>query len=225
MPGSPLRAATGGPGWAGVTVPSCCMGPTASGRSLATHCSVPVSDQRYAVVGVRAKAWRAAAFDGWLSSQGVDLADVRDAHVDEFIRRAYRPRSDCQAPPRRHEPFAVRQLLGYLRGQGLCAVAPAITVPADELVANFEQFLLRELALASWRPSSNPDNCAAPCWRRSRAIAPDSRSRPCRTISLLSILPFFSFAKARERTVRPKPTKCCRLRGGSWSSGCLAARS
>ena len=106
-------------------------------------------DQRYAVVCVRAKAWRATAFDGWLSSQGVDLADVRDAHVDEFIRRAYRPRSDCQAPPRRHEPFAVRQLLGYLRGQGLCAAAPAIAVPGDALVASFEQFLLRERGLAA----------------------------------------------------------------------------
>ena len=40
-------------------------------------------DQRYAVVCVRAKAWRAAAFDAWLSGQGVDLADLQDAHVDE----------------------------------------------------------------------------------------------------------------------------------------------
>lgn len=106
-------------------------------------------DQRYAVVCVRAKAWRAAAFDAWLSSQGVDLEDVQDAHVDEFIRRAYRPRSDCQAPPRRHEPFAVRQLLGYLRGQGLCAAVPVLTVPADALVACFEHFLLRERGLAA----------------------------------------------------------------------------
>jgi integrase/recombinase XerD len=106
-------------------------------------------NQRYAVVCVRAKAWRAAAFDAWLSSQGVDLADLQDAHVDKFIRRAYRPRSDCQAPPRRHEPFAVRQLLGYLRGQGLCDAAPAITVPADALVASFEHFLLRERGLAA----------------------------------------------------------------------------
>ena len=65
-------------------------------------------DQRYAVVCMRAKAWHATAFDAWLSSQGVDLADVQDAHVDEFIRRAYRPRSDCQAPhvATSHLPFA-----------------------------------------------------------------------------------------------------------------------
>ena len=106
-------------------------------------------DQRYAVVGVRAKAWCATAFDAWLASHGVELADVRDVHVDEFIRRAYRPRSDCQAPPRRHQPFAVHQLLRYLRGQGLCAAAPVVTIPADALVASFEQFLRRERGLAT----------------------------------------------------------------------------
>ena len=106
-------------------------------------------DQRYAVVCVRAKAWRAAAFDAWLYSQGVELADLQDVHVDGFIRRAYRPRRDCQAPPRRHEPFAVRQLLGYLRAQGLCAAAPVVIVPADVLVASFEQFLRQERGLAS----------------------------------------------------------------------------
>ena len=105
-------------------------------------------DQRYAVVCVRAKAWRAVAFDAWLVSRRVDLAHVEDAHVDQFIRRAYQPRSDCQAPPRRHEPFAVRQLLDYLRGQGLCMAAPATTVPADATVSAFEQFLLRERGLA-----------------------------------------------------------------------------
>lgn len=106
-------------------------------------------DQRYAVVCVRVKVRHAAAFDAWLLSHGVNLEEVRDAHVDEFIRRVYRPRSDCQAPPRRHEPFAVRQLLGYLRGQGLCAAAPAIAVPADAMAANFEEFLQRERGLAA----------------------------------------------------------------------------
>ena len=106
-------------------------------------------DQRYAVVCVRAKAWRATAFDAWLATQGVELADVQDVHVDEFIRRPYRPRSDCQAPPRRHEPNAIRQLLGYLRGQGLCAAAPVVIVPADVLVASFAQYLRRERGLAT----------------------------------------------------------------------------
>lgn len=106
-------------------------------------------DQRYAIVCVRAKAWRATAFDAWLATQGVELADVQDVHVDEFIRRPYRPRSDCQDTPRRHEPPAVRQLLGYLREQGLCAAAPVVVIPADVVVDNFAQYLRRERGLAT----------------------------------------------------------------------------
>src|SRR5438128_1458594 len=94
-------------------------------------------DQRYAIVCVRAKAWRATAFDAWLATQGVELADVQEVHVDEFIRRPYRPRSDCRDTPRRHEPPAVRQLLRYLRGQDLCAAAPVAVVPADVVVDSF----------------------------------------------------------------------------------------
>ena len=106
-------------------------------------------DQRYAVVCVRAKAWRATAFDAWLATQGVELADVQDLHVDEFIRRPYRPRSDCQASPRRNEQPAVRQLLVYLRGQGLCAAARVVVIPADAAVDNFAQYLHRERGLAT----------------------------------------------------------------------------
>lgn len=106
-------------------------------------------DQRYAIVCVRAKAWRAATFDAWLATRGVELADIQDVHVEEFIRRPYRPRSDCQDTPRRHEPPDVRQLLGYLRGQGLCAAAPVVVLPADVVVDNFAQHLRRERGLAT----------------------------------------------------------------------------
>lgn len=105
-------------------------------------------DQRYAVVCVRAKAWRATEFDAWLAARGVQLAAVHDEHADEFARRPYRPRRDCMAAPRRHEPWAIRQLLGYLRGQGFCAPAPASIVPADALVASFVLYLQRERGLA-----------------------------------------------------------------------------
>ena len=89
---------------------------------LAPHLPAFVSsliDQGYAVVSVRAKAWRAAEFDAWLHAQGVELAEVQDAHVEAFLRRPYQPRSDCRDTPRRHEPPAVRQLVRYLRAQGL----------------------------------------------------------------------------------------------------------
>jgi site-specific recombinase XerD len=106
-------------------------------------------DQRYAVVCVRAKAWRATAFDAWLAEHGVELADVTDAHIDEFHRRAYRPRSDCRGAPRGHEVAALHQLLCYLRGRGVCAPAPAIAAPTDAVVADFERFMLRERGLAA----------------------------------------------------------------------------
>lgn len=106
-------------------------------------------DQGYAVVCVRAKAWRAAEFDAWLDAQGVGLAEVQDAHAEAFLRRPYQPRSDCRDTPRRHEPPAVRQLLQYLRARGLCA-APALAVtPAEELAASFAQHLQHERGLAA----------------------------------------------------------------------------
>ncbi len=106
-------------------------------------------DQRYAVVCVRAKAWRATAFDAWLDEQGIELADLSEAHIDQFSRRDYRPRSDCRAKPQRHEAPALSQLLRYLRGQGMCAAAPATTSPVDALLVGFDQFLLRDRGLAA----------------------------------------------------------------------------
>ena len=137
------------------------MEPTLEGAvALARRATGPLSphleafvesliDQHYAVVCVRAKSWRAAAFDAWLEEHGIELVEVSESHTDGFHRRDYRPRSDCRAPPRRHEAFGLHQLLRYLRGQGLCALAPAITAPADAVVAGFERFLQRERGLAA----------------------------------------------------------------------------
>lgn len=105
-------------------------------------------DQRYAVISVRAKAWRAAAFDAWLDTQGVELADLCEAHIDEYSQRQYQPRSDCRSKPHRHEAPALSQLLRYLRAQGLCASPEVRTLPADALLTDFEQFLLRDRGLA-----------------------------------------------------------------------------
>lgn len=106
-------------------------------------------EQRYSAVCVRAKAWTAVAFDAWLSEEGVELVDVTEAHIDRFHRRRYRPRSDCRAKPLVHEPTALRHLLRYLRTEGLCVATASSAVPADELVASFEQFLLRDRGLAA----------------------------------------------------------------------------
>lgn len=106
-------------------------------------------DQGYAVVCVRAKAWRAVEFDAWLDVQGVGLVEVQDAHVEAFLRRPYQPRSDCRGTPRRHEPPAIRQLLQYLRAQGLCAAPALALTPTDELAACFAQHLQHERGLAA----------------------------------------------------------------------------
>jgi integrase/recombinase XerD len=106
-------------------------------------------DQRYAVVCLRAKAWHAAAFDAWLGTQGIELADLSEAHIEQFSRRDYQPRSDCRSKPRRHEAPALRQLLRYLQTQGLCAATEPRTFPGDALVAGFEQFLRRDRGLAA----------------------------------------------------------------------------
>ncbi|PXX07150.1 site-specific recombinase XerD [Paraburkholderia tropica] len=105
-------------------------------------------EQRYAIISVRAKAWRAAAFDAWLHTQGIQLADLCEAHIDQYSRRQYQPRSDCRSKPHRHEAPALLQLLRYLQAQGLCATPATRTLPVDSLLADFEHFLLRDRGLA-----------------------------------------------------------------------------
>lgn len=106
-------------------------------------------DQQYTVISLRSKSWHAAAFDAWLAEHGIGLAQVRDTHLDQFHRRSYQPRSDCRAESRCHEASALRHLLRYLREQGRCVQAATTTVPSDDWVAGFEQFLLRDRGLAT----------------------------------------------------------------------------
>lgn len=106
-------------------------------------------DRQYAAISVRSKTWHATAFDAWLADHGVSLADVSDAHIDQFHCRSYRPRADCRAAPRCHEVSALRQLLHYLRQCGLCLPAPSTVAPADDLVADFEWFLTKDRGLAA----------------------------------------------------------------------------
>lgn len=106
-------------------------------------------EQRYATVCVRAKAWRAVDFDGWLARQGVALVDIADAHVARYVRRRVRRRADCRSKPRRSEPYDLSQLVQWLRSRGLCAPAHAVMVPADAVTAAFGQYLVRDRGLAT----------------------------------------------------------------------------
>lgn len=76
------------------------------------------------------------------------LADLCEAHIDQYSRRQYQPRSDCRSKPHRHEAPALLQLLRYLQARGLCVAPATRTLPVDELLADFEQFLLRDRGLA-----------------------------------------------------------------------------
>lgn len=137
------------------------MEPTLEGAmELARSASGPLSphleafiasliDRQYTVISLRSKSWHATAFDAWLARHGVGLAEVSDTHIDQFHHRDYQPRSDCQAEPRCHEVSALRQLLRYLRKRGVCALPPSTTVPADDWVTGFGQFLLRDRGLAA----------------------------------------------------------------------------
>ncbi|WP_157256416.1 tyrosine-type recombinase/integrase [Pelomonas sp. Root1217] len=124
---------------------------TATGP-LSPHLSAFIAslvEQRYTVISLRAKAWHAAAFDAWLGQEGVRLTDLSEAHIEQFTRRDYRPRSDCRSTPRRHEAPALQQLLRYLQAHGLCAMPAVDTLPADALLADFEGFLLGDRGLAA----------------------------------------------------------------------------
>lgn len=106
-------------------------------------------DQQYAVVSVRTKAWHATTFDAWLGAQRIELAALSEAHIEQFSRRDYQPRSDCRNEPRIHEAPALRQLLRHLQTQRLCAATAPRMLPADALLAGFEQFLRRDRGLAA----------------------------------------------------------------------------
>ncbi|MEP7299792.1 MAG: site-specific integrase, partial [Burkholderiales bacterium] len=106
-------------------------------------------EQNYSVVCVRAKAWRAVAFDDWLARRDVELIDVGDELIDLFHRRSYLRRSDCRSEPHRHESTDLRHLLRYLRAHDLCAPAPKRSWPADAIVDAFERFLIRDRGLAA----------------------------------------------------------------------------
>lgn len=106
-----------------------------------------LASQHYSVVSVRAKSWHAVAFDAWLGERCVTVVDIDDAHIDQFHRRSYQPRSDCRATPRCHEVSALRHLLRYLRERGLSK--PVTAAPTDELIGSFAQFMEQDRGLAA----------------------------------------------------------------------------
>lgn len=106
-------------------------------------------EQDYSTWCTHLKARRAVDFDRWLANQGVDLAELADAHIARYRRDRSRPGCAGRVKTWRNELQALRHLLQFLRSRGVCSVVPVETLPADEVVAAFERYLQGERGLAA----------------------------------------------------------------------------
>ena len=106
-------------------------------------------EQDYSIWCTHLKARRAVDFDRWLANEGVDLAELADAHITRYRRDRSRPGCAGRVKTWRNELRALRHLLHFLRSCGVCSVVPVETLPADEVVAAFERYLQRERGLAA----------------------------------------------------------------------------
>jgi site-specific recombinase XerD len=106
-------------------------------------------EQGYATVSVRSKAWHAVEFDAWLAREGALLEDLADDDIARYQGRLGVIRSDCGPTPRRNELINLRGLMQYLRGQGLCEPPAKTANPAELIIGEFEEYLIRQRGLAS----------------------------------------------------------------------------
>jgi integrase/recombinase XerD len=104
-------------------------------------------ERGYAPLSVVNALRQAARFSGWLEADGLRVAEVSQARVEEFFqwqRVNWRHRHSWSRP-------GLRCLLDVLRGLGVVAaeepVAPSS--PTDVLLARFERYLLAERGLAA----------------------------------------------------------------------------
>jgi len=104
-------------------------------------------EQQYASNVVYIKARHALAFDRWLAKRGIALTDLREAHVAQYQRR--RRHRSIRAETRRRERCDVMQLLKFLQGLGVCEDARVDSTPADDLAADFGQYLQDRQGLAT----------------------------------------------------------------------------
>ena len=106
-------------------------------------------EQGYSTWCTHLEARRAVDFDRWLADEGVDVAELVDAHVARYHYDRSRPGCAGRVKTWRNELRALRHLLHFLRARGVCSVVPVEALPADEVVAAFECYLQCECGLAA----------------------------------------------------------------------------
>jgi integrase/recombinase XerD len=105
-----------------------------------------VSEQGYSLGSVHRRVLRAACFRRWLKQKGVGLRSMCSDHAVRYLR--YRARN---ARPCRGDAAALRQLIGFLRRQGVIPNEKKLacpTTPTEFCAQAFGQYLLEVRALA-----------------------------------------------------------------------------
>ncbi|MCM2446243.1 tyrosine-type recombinase/integrase [Rahnella sp. CG8] len=165
---------------------------------LETYISSLVEEQ-YSVISVRTKAWHTVAFDAWLSVRSIHLKELSDTHIDQFHQRCYQPRSDCFNEPRCHEVAEIRQLLRYLREHKLCEPAKSARPPTNDIVNDFNQFLLNDRGLAVNTVRSYCSNA--------KDFLIYHFGTDLVELSILSAKDIISFVRAKAPHIRPRTLK------------------
>lgn len=104
-------------------------------------------EQQYAANVVYIKARHALAFDRWLAKRGMALTDLSEVHIEQYQRR--RRHRSIRAETRRRERCEAALLLQFLRDHGVCEAARVDSTPADDLAADFGQYLQDRQGLAA----------------------------------------------------------------------------
>jgi len=105
-----------------------------------------LGERGYAPLSMVSELRQVARFSRWLEVDGLTVADVSEARVDDFLewqRANWRHRHSWSRP-------GLRCLLDVLRGlRVMAAEEPAAGSPTDVLLAHFERYLLSERGLAA----------------------------------------------------------------------------
>jgi len=106
-----------------------------------------VSEQGYAASSLWQRVHLVACFSKWLGERSVRLRSVSSEHPAQYLR--YRAR---RLQPTRSDVAALRQLLDFLRREGLIAAAKEPSrrlTPVERCLHKFERYLRQERALAN----------------------------------------------------------------------------